>query len=594
MQFVDEKFKDASPVDTVNRIKDILAANGLFVTENWFDSKVNNCYSLRVTVDGTKFGTNGKGVTKELANASAHAELMERLQSGIIDREELTYTDEKWMDFQELLTNCSDFLSRICKVIKQFDHIDFSPEELAMRCLDLEGGKEKTLALPFYNISEDKMVYVPKQLILPLFSSTGNCAGNTAQEAIVQGISEIVERWFQRHFLCLDLVPPTIPEEYLCQYTRAYNTISDIRSKGYDVIVKDCSMGSGYPVIATAVIDKRNHTYHVHLGASPIFEIALGRSLTETFQGRTIDAVADTRLTESAKNDLKTYRKSYAVGRGAYSINFFTENSSFPFVPFPDRTQLDNAQLLRYAVDFIKDRNMSIYIRDMSHLGFHSYKIIIPDMCKSDFDILTSSLPIARLIGDTKEAELDLQNATIDQLFELQMLNRYKMNSYLIDSDPRCQKLLAMPIAEDGLLDRAAGYCHLAYVEWECGNEDAAMGYAKSAQRQEVPPISDYFSCLIQAKTMLKEEYSIESIIEKLNIFYKEETVNEVAETLRNNLNPFRRYVVRCSRDQGCQNCCYQEGCKVAAHRSLIRLVNSHIQNFDRDQSFTNIKKLFV
>lgn len=140
--------------------------------------------------------------------------------------------------------------------------------------------------MPFYSVTEDKLVYVPKQLLMPLFSSTGNCAGNTAQEAIVQGISEIVERWFQRHFLCLDIVPPTIPEDYLRQFSRAYNTITDIRSKGYDVIVKDCSMGSGYPVIATAVIDKRKHTYHVHLGASPIFEIALGRSLTETFQGR--------------------------------------------------------------------------------------------------------------------------------------------------------------------------------------------------------------------------------------------------------------------------------------------------------------------
>lgn len=115
MNYVDEKFKDASPVDTVNRIKGILAAQNLSVTEDWFDSNVNNCYSLRVTIDGTKFGTNGKGVTKELANASAHAELMERLQSGLTGRHDLTFPDEKWMNSQELVVNCADFFTRICK-----------------------------------------------------------------------------------------------------------------------------------------------------------------------------------------------------------------------------------------------------------------------------------------------------------------------------------------------------------------------------------------------------------------------------------------------------------------------------------------------
>ena len=78
MRIIDEKFKDSSPVETVNKINSLLAAHGLRVTEHWSYSDVANCYALRVTVDGTAFGTNGKGVTKELANASAHAELMER------------------------------------------------------------------------------------------------------------------------------------------------------------------------------------------------------------------------------------------------------------------------------------------------------------------------------------------------------------------------------------------------------------------------------------------------------------------------------------------------------------------------------------
>lgn len=299
-------------------------------------------------------------------------------------------------------------------------------------------------------------------------------------------------------------------------------------------------------------------------------------------------------MTERAKDDIRTYRKSFTLGRGAYSIDFFTEKSTFPFVPFPDRTHLNNAQLLKYAINFVREKDMSIYIRDMSHLGFHSYKVIIPDMCKEDFECITSSLPIARMTGDTKEAELDVQNATPDQLFELQMLNRYKMNSYLVDSDPRCQKLMRLPITKNGLLDRAAGYCHLAYVEWECGNEGNAMEYARSVQRQQVPGISDYFSCLIQTKAMLKEEKNLESVLEKLGIFYENEIIQEVAETVRRNLNPFRKYVVRCTRENGCESCYYQDGCLVHAQDALISHVDSYVQKFDCDRSFAKIRELVI
>lgn len=593
MRKIDEQFKDCSPVETVQRIKNILQENGLYVTEDWFDSHVQNCYSLRVSIDNTRFGTNGKGVTKELANASAHAELMERLQSGIMGRDSLTYSDSTPMDSKTLLEKCYSFLARTCSVVEKFEHIRYTPEQLAEFCMGYEGGGTYTNALPFYSVTEDKMTYVPERLLIPLYSSTGNCAGNTAEEAIVQGLSEIIERWFQRHFLCLDMVPPTIPDEYLKNYARAYETITDIRSKGYEVIIKDCSMGSGYPVIATAIIDKKKHAYHVHMGASPVFEIALGRSLTETFQGRLIESVADTTLSESAKNDSTIYRKAYKQGRGAYPIEFFTDDSTYPFVPFPDRTNLDNKALLRYAVDFIKSRNMHMYIRDVSHLGFHSYKIIVPDMCKADFDILTSALGISGLQGDTMHAELDLVNASEEQLFELQLLNLYRVNNFLINNDPLCFAMMLLPVAATVQKDRAIGYAHLAYVDWQCGNYSQVMTYAKVIQAQGVSGISDFCSCFLKAKSMLDDEEKIEAILRKLSIFYDEDTIAEVKDVLVNEKNPFAKYVVRCGRENGCEECAYTNECCVRQQRKLMNLVNQHIQTFDIPASFAKLKALF-
>ena len=80
MKNIDERFKDASPVDTVNRIRRLMQTNGFGVEEEWRESGIKNCFSVRVTIAGTKLSSFGKGVTKELARASGHAELMERLQ----------------------------------------------------------------------------------------------------------------------------------------------------------------------------------------------------------------------------------------------------------------------------------------------------------------------------------------------------------------------------------------------------------------------------------------------------------------------------------------------------------------------------------
>lgn len=593
MRNVDEMFKDSSPVDTVKRIKDILSSNGLQVRESWLESGIKNCYSLVATIQGTRFGTAGKGVTPELANASAHAELMERLQAGIMGREKLTYTDSKWMDHAALVEQCGSFFERVGKVVEKFNQVNLTPEAFAQICLDYEGNKGTASALPFYSVTENKMTYVPECLLIPLFSSTGNCAGNTPEEAIVQGISEIVERWFQRHFLCLDVVPPTIPDDYLKNHARAWETITDIRSKGLDVIIKDCSMGSGYPVIAAVIIDKKKHAYHVHMGASPVFEIALGRSLTETFQGRVVQNVADTGLSESAKDDIGTYRKSFHLGRGAYPIEFFTDNSTYPFVPFPDRTGMTNKDLFRYAVDFIKQHDAHLYVRDVSHMGFTAYKLIVPDMCKEDFELFISSLGVPRLIGDTFEAELDLEKATDDQLFECQLLNYYRLNNYLIDKSPRCSKMMHLPVADNAQLDRAAGWAHLAYTEWRCGNEKVAMDFAACIQSLGAEGISDFCSCLIRAKKMLKQEENLDDVCSKLSLFYEANVVKEVRDVITDHRNPFEKYLVKCSREGGCDCCVYQKTCVVKAQKMLMDLVDGYVQNFDNEKAFDRIRMMF-
>ena len=84
MQDVNIRFKDFPPEVTVARIKGILEDLGIQLTEYWNDSGIENCWSLRVNSD-TLFpcGSNGKGVSKELARASAYGEFIERIPCGM-------------------------------------------------------------------------------------------------------------------------------------------------------------------------------------------------------------------------------------------------------------------------------------------------------------------------------------------------------------------------------------------------------------------------------------------------------------------------------------------------------------------------------
>ena len=58
-ELVGAAFKDSAPLKTVEKIKGILAENGIKTTEVWHDSKVPYCYSLTVPVEGIAFSTNG-------------------------------------------------------------------------------------------------------------------------------------------------------------------------------------------------------------------------------------------------------------------------------------------------------------------------------------------------------------------------------------------------------------------------------------------------------------------------------------------------------------------------------------------------------
>ncbi|MBI9100164.1 MAG: YcaO-like family protein [Spirochaetaceae bacterium] len=291
------KFKDRDPIETVNKLKDIFTSLNISVVEDWIDSGVNSCYSLRVQIEKTTLGQNGKGATSDFARASGYGELYERIANDLMyigdyapdagKKSGFYYApDEEYLTASDIVKNNPSYLNILTdKIIKskEADRRNFAflnPKEsndknqLILEAVDEwaflkpQGydGKQDFIGLPFYNITKEKTEVIPYSMLRSTYGTNGTCTGNTIDEALVQGLSEIYERYVNFYLITHKITPPDIPEEYLKTFPDLWKMIEDIHNKGaYKVIIKDCSLGIDYPVVAVILINRNTQTYRVNL-----------------------------------------------------------------------------------------------------------------------------------------------------------------------------------------------------------------------------------------------------------------------------------------------------------------------------------------
>lgn len=598
MKNVDEKFKDASPVETIDRVRGILASKGLTAQEHMSVSGVKNCYSLGVRIEGTRMSTNGKGITEELARASGYGEMMERLQAGWLTKEKFTYNDAKRFDREQLRNACGQWLSAIAESATLREKKRITVDTLIDACFAAEGNGETVEVLPYYDVVGDRMTWFPRAINELLYITNGLAAGNSPEEAMVQGFSEIFERRYRFPFFLGDRVPPTVPEEYLQKFPNSYEIIQNLRSHGMDVMIKDCSCGEKFPLIASVVIDKANSHYRIHMGASPVFEIALERSLTEMFQGISLDYA----LTENSFYiGKKGYRGAKEIlgllvrGLGAYPLDFFADEPSYPFEPFPARENLSNAELLAWIVEFVKGKGKTLLVRDMSHLGFCDFQIIVPGLSEVVYSEIAEPLPLYGMEYTSKRVGWNLAEASNEELQELQILWRYKLETYKkrFDGSNKLALSAFLNNSELGLPkeeNAAYGKLYMAYIEWECGNRDV-LHYAQTASQVLKGDERAYLCCWCQVQPLVGTD-ALPDVLRKLKMFYPSDIVDEVSDVILHQKNPFRRFLICCTLDR-CESCKFAGSCTKRKQHEIFEMLNAAVADFDEEAAFARIKDVF-
>ncbi|HWQ62377.1 MAG TPA: YcaO-like family protein, partial [Negativicutes bacterium] len=260
MNFAGMKYKDELPLGTIGKIRDILGGMGLLTVEVVWRNSVAGFYSVSVNVAGTDLSVNGKGVSPEYALASAYGELMERLQNQCVFRLSFDLSpqalnhrgfyyapDEQRLSLAELISSGGEWLNA------QLDRLDPAVDREALlrswQGVTYEELPADFVAIPYCNLHTGSLSLVPVKMAAKMYMSNGMCAGNTPEEALVQGIAELYERHVNQRIIREKITPPTVPDCYIARFPRIAAMIAAIEAGGdRRVIVKDCSLGRGYPV----------------------------------------------------------------------------------------------------------------------------------------------------------------------------------------------------------------------------------------------------------------------------------------------------------------------------------------------------------
>lgn len=566
MKSVEERchYKERQPEDTVNFIQNILVNYGIDVEEKWLDEDEHiGTQTVRVDIKGTTVGTNGKGVSKRFSRASGYAEFIERLQNDILINDvilkdnSINYhvdPDEVVKSSKEIIEENNSFVKQYFKV-RNMEKASAREKRKAfeeVQKLDLIkfDAENKYLTTPFYSMREQKIMYLPSFAYKSSYGSNGMAAGNTREEALIQGLSEILERYIQLKVFSEKIVFPDVPESYLDRYPYIKNMYQELKDiKGYEFRLKDCSMGGKYPVAALLGIEKNTGKFGIKFGCHPDFGIAMERTFTEATQGRKIDEYTNCSTFDFFNEGVmepENIVNTCKVGAGAYPFQLLSNNFTFDFTPVKDVSEMTSEEILKDMLNSILAEGYDVLIRDNSCLGFPAYHIVIPGM--SEIRELTDNL--FRVYNTQSYVAKRLEN--IDDISEedckyIASVIKYYANSFL-ENDMR--KFFVNVSSEyhfrgeeafSGALYLAA-MCH-AY----CEQYDKAAYYMKCLLKTGECNGADMDSVEIKRDFAIKYYFEARCIglehdesIEYLKVLFDKDIYNEIDILFNNKRNIFR------------------------------------------------------
>ena len=386
------KGKDAALEESIASMQKKLIDLNFDIEEASWLNPVPNVFSVHIRdKDCGLMFTNGKGTTKKSCLASALGEYFERLSCNYFfadfylgqefaNDEFVHYPDERWFKNTEKDDDSIDKELLDEKLWKYYD-----PEHALRASIIFDTnsgtGERGICACPYLRQRDNKTIWFPINIIGNCYVSNGMSAGNTKNEARVQSLSEVFERYIKNKIIAEGICLPEVPGSVLQRYPHITEAIQKLEQHGYQLRIADASLGGRYPVMSVTLINPTNATVFASFGAHPSFEVALERTVTELLQGRDLNQLDGFQspsfdLDEVADHhNLETH---FIDSSGLIAYDFFKSTPNYEFVDWDhDASTTDE---FSYLCDIIHELGFDIYISDYEHLNVYSCRILVPGM----------------------------------------------------------------------------------------------------------------------------------------------------------------------------------------------------------------------
>lgn len=448
--------KDAALEDSIQYFHQQLAKYQLEVKEASWLNPVPNVWSVHIqNTQCPLCFANGKGASKKAALASALGEYFERLSTNyffsdfylgqqVANSDFVHYPTEKWFAIPQDNSLPKGILSE--KLLKFYDP---DQELTATDLVDLQSSNAERgiCALPFVQQSDQKTIYVPVNLIANLYASNGMSAGNTRNEARVQGLSEIFERYTKNKIIAEAISLPTIPPEVINRYPAVLAAINALESEGFPLYCFDASLGGEFPVICVVLLNPNNGTCYASFGAHPDFGVALERTVTELLQGRSLkdlDVFSPPSFDNDEVADLSNLETHFIDSSGLISWDLFNKQADYEFVDwdFSGTTEQEFDNLMAI---FARHKT-EVLIMDYEHLGVYACRILAVGMSEiyppEDLLIANNNMAI-----EFRDLILSLPNKKLTAKQYLEIIEQ--LDEQGLDDFARVRELLGIATGKD-------------------------------------------------------------------------------------------------------------------------------------------------
>lgn len=312
----------------------------------------------------------GKGIKKDQSKMSALSETIERYNALYDGTEECVYAKA-----DEL--NCKSFLPNQLKYYSEQQILKFR-QNLDSKQAVKEMPKDVSLHwTPAFSLLNQEKIFLPFTYCYAntpfedekyvRFDSNGCAAGNTIEEAILQGFLEVIERdaiavwWYNK------VLRPSVNLDDLD--TVDLSIIKKTLDKNWDYWVLDLSHDFNIPVVVAVGKNKDTNEFRLGFGAHLEISIACTRALTELYQVIVIN---------------KQHKTIFNFQQIENLPFLFPKPQTAPikFDLYSTITNSDIKSDIEYCIEQTKKIGLNIFIVNTTrpNIPLHTVKIIIPGL----------------------------------------------------------------------------------------------------------------------------------------------------------------------------------------------------------------------